>query len=63
MAGWGIESTATPKEKLKAEMADYLHGLNATGKISYSTYSELFDFSLDLLNKMYDLAKSEKEQK
>ena len=54
MAGWGIESTATPKEKLKAEMADYLHGLNATGEISYSTYSELFDFSLDLLNKMYD---------
>lgn len=59
MGSWGIANTATPKEKIKSEMADYLNGLNSVGKIDYSTYSEMFDFSMDLLDKMYALAKSE----
>ncbi|WP_268884637.1 MULTISPECIES: hypothetical protein [Bacillus amyloliquefaciens group] len=32
---WGISSDATNKEKLKAEMADYLNGLNSAGEISW----------------------------
>ncbi|MDR4182348.1 hypothetical protein [Bacillus subtilis] len=57
---WGISSGATSKEKLKAKMADYLNGLNSTGAISYSVYSEIFDVSMNLLDKMYDLGKFEK---
>ncbi len=56
MGGWGISENATPKEKLKSEMADYLHGLNSVGKIDYSVYCGAFDFSMELLDKMYDLA-------
>ncbi|APQ78862.1 MULTISPECIES: hypothetical protein [Clostridium] len=59
MGNWGISETAAPKEKIKSEMADFLNGLNSVGEISYSTYSEIFDFSMDLLDRMYDLAKSE----
>ncbi len=40
-------------------MADFLNGLNSVGKISYSTYSQIFDFSMDLLDRIYDLTKSE----
>ncbi|HHW79628.1 MAG TPA: hypothetical protein GX742_02365 [Acholeplasmataceae bacterium] len=57
MGTWGIKNTATSKEKFKSEMADYLNGLNSTGEISYNTYSELFDFSMGLLDNMYDLAR------
>ena len=56
---WGISESATPKEKLKAEMADFLSGLNSTAVIDYSTYSEIFDFSMGLLDKMHELGKSE----
>lgn len=56
---WGISENATPKEKLKSEMADYLNGLNSTGVIDYTTYSEAFDFSMELLDKMYELGKKE----
>ncbi|KEI84150.1 hypothetical protein EJM73_06385 [Clostridium botulinum] len=59
MGNWGISETATPKEKIKSEMADFLNGLNSVGEISYSTYNEIFDFSMDLLDRIYDLAKSE----
>ncbi|KXZ22440.1 hypothetical protein P4T89_12450 [Bacillus nakamurai] len=57
---WGISPKATNKEKLKAEMADYLNGLNSTGAIGYEVYSESFDVSMKLLDKMYELGKSEK---
>lgn len=53
--GWGISDNATPKEKIKAEMADYLKGLNSVGKLSYSDYSKAFDFSMNLLDEMYKL--------
>lgn len=58
--GWGVSPDATNKEKLKAEMADFLSGLNATGEISYEIYKESFDFSMKLLDKMYDLGNLEK---
>jgi len=63
MGNWGIAKTATPKEKLKSEMADFLNGLNSVGEISYSTYCSIFDFSMNLLDKMYDLENSEEEEK
>ena len=52
---WGISENASEKEKKKAEMADFLNGLNATGDISYQTYREMFDFSMNLLDDMYEL--------
>lgn len=58
--GWGISPEAEPKEKLKAEMGDYLNGLNSTGDLDYDTYSELFDFSMELLDKMHRLGSKEK---
>lgn len=57
MGNWGISKNAPENEKLKSEMADYLSGLNSVGEISYSTYSELYDFSMGLLDKMYELGK------
>lgn len=57
--GWGISPNAEPKEKIKAEMNDFLQGLNSCGNISYSTYSEIFDFSMNILDKMYELGKIE----
>lgn len=57
--GWGISPNADERVKIKSEMADYLKGLNSVGKIDYETLSEAFDFSLELLDKMYDLGKKE----
>lgn len=56
---WGISEKASEKEKIKSEMADYLNGLNCVCKITYDVYSEAFDFTHDLLDKMYELGKSE----
>lgn len=42
-------------------MSDYLQGLNSTGEIDYDTYLGLFDFSLVLLDKMYDLGRTEEK--
>ena len=55
MAEWGISENATKKERIKSEMADYLKGLNSCGEISYKVYSELFDFSMDLLEEMHEI--------
>lgn len=46
------------KKKIKAEMADFLNGLNCCGEISYISYCEIFDFSMELLDKMYELGKT-----
>lgn len=59
MGNWGISENATEKEKLKSKMADFLNGLNCCGDISISTYDEIFDFSMELLDSMYELGKSE----
>ncbi|MDF2879615.1 MAG: hypothetical protein K0R54_172 [Clostridiaceae bacterium] len=63
MGLWGISDKASPKEKLKNELADYLHGMNSCGKIAYSVYSEIFDVGMDLLDKMYELGKEENNDK
>lgn len=51
---WGISENASEKEKLKAEVNDYLHGLNAVGKIDWLAYSELYDVCMPILEKCYD---------
>jgi hypothetical protein len=63
MGNWGIAKTATPKEKLKSEFADYINGLNSVGEINYSTYCELFDYTFQLMDRIYNLGKSESENK
>lgn len=59
MPHWGIAKTAPEKEKIKAELADELQGLNAVGDISYVTYCSLFDFCMPLLDRMYELGQKE----
>jgi len=59
MANWGVLGTAPEIENIKAEMADYLHGLNSGAEIDYSIYSQLFDFSMTLIQKAYELGKKE----
>lgn len=60
---WGISENASEFEKLRAESADYLNGLNSCGKIAYGDYSEAFDFYWDLLEKAYELGKRENSGK
>ena len=62
MSGWGISPSASEKEKIKAEWADELGGKNSVGRITYDIYSELFDVGMDLLDKMYELGKSDGEK-
>ena len=61
MSGWGIAETAPEIEKIKAESADYLHGLNSCGEISWEVYDYAFDFYVGLIQKAYELGKSEAE--
>ena len=58
---WGISENASEKEKLKAEVNDYFHGLNATGKIDYISYSKLYDVCMPILEECYDRMKDESE--
>ena len=51
---WGISENASEKEKLKAEVNDYFHGLNSVGKIDYKAYSELYDVCMPILEECYD---------
>lgn len=62
MGSWGISENAPEKEKLKAKMADFLNGLNSVGEITYSSYVEIFDFSMDLFDEMYELGKTENKK-
>lgn len=59
MCSWGIAPTAPEIEKIKAESADYLNGLNSCGLVDYESYSEAFDFYNDLLDRAYELGKEE----
>lgn len=59
MSGWGIADTAPKIEKIKAESADYLHGLDSCGIISWSTYSDMFDFYEYLIEKAYAQGKED----
>ena len=56
---WGIADTASEIEKIKAESADYLNGLNSCGVIDYGAYSYAFDCYADLIDKAYSLGKLE----
>jgi len=61
---WGIAETAPEIEKIKAESADYLNGLNSCGEIDYYAYSYAFDFYAELLDKAYEQGKKDaKEEK
>lgn len=58
---WGISSKASQKEKIKAEFNDYIHGLNSTGIIDYQTYSDLYDFTMPLFDRMYNLDRGDRK--
>ena len=53
--------SAREKEKLKAEVNGYFYGLNAAGKIDWSTYNTLYNVCMSILEKYYD--RMEKERK
>lgn len=57
---WGISENASEKEKLKAEVNDYLHGLNAVGMIDYIAYSKLYDVCMPILEECYDRMEKER---
>lgn len=56
---WGIAPRATENEKIKAEFADFLHGLNSCAKIDYETYSKIFDVGMSLLDRMHALCEKQ----
>lgn len=59
MGNWGISPNASEKEKIKADYADMLHGMNSVGDISYDVYSDLFDYGMEILNRMYEQGKAD----
>ena len=59
MCSWGISENASKKEKIKSEMNDFLKGENSVGNIDYKTYSDIYDKSMELLDKMYNLGKDQ----
>lgn len=59
MSNWGISPNASEKEKIKADYADILHGMNSTGAIPYDVYSDLFDDGMELLDRMYEQGKAD----
>lgn len=58
---WGISENASEKEKLKAEVNDYFHGLNAVGEIDYRAYCELYDVCMPILEKCYSRMEEERK--
>ena len=60
---WGISPKASEKEKIKSEFNDYIKGLNSTGIIDYQTYSDLYDFTMPLFDRMYNLDRKESSPK
>lgn len=61
MGGWGISENASEKEKLKAEVNDYFHGLNAVAMIDWIAYSKLYDVCMPILEECYDRMHAESE--
>lgn len=59
MSNWGVSKKASKKEEIKAEMSDFLGGMNSCGELSYRKYSEIWDFAMPLFDKMYELGKEE----
>lgn len=60
---WGISDTASEKEKIKAEFNDFIQGLNSTCEIDYKTYSQLYDFTMPLFDRMYEIGKNDSKHK
>jgi hypothetical protein len=58
---WGISENASEMEKLKAEVNDYFHGLNAVGEIDYKAYCELYDVCMPILEKCYSRMEEERK--
>lgn len=56
---WGIAGTASEKEKIKADFADFLGGLNSCCEIDYNAYSQIFDYAMELFDKMYEQGKKD----
>ena len=56
---WDVSSNASAKEKLKAEYADHIAGMNSCGVIDYYAYCKLFDLGMDILDRMYELGHKE----
>ncbi len=63
MSGWGISETAPVIEKIKAESADYLKGLNSCGEITWSVYDKAFDFYMELISRAYEQGKNDAQPK
>lgn len=61
MSCWGIAETAPVIEKIKAESADYLNGLNSCGEITWSVYDKAFDFYMELISRAYEQGKKDAE--
>ena len=59
MSNWGISPHASKKEKIKADYADILHGMDSVGAITYDVYSDLFDDGMELLDRMYEQGKAD----
>lgn len=50
---WGINENASEKEKLKADINDFFHGLNSTCVIDYEAYSQIYDAVMPIIDDMY----------
>ena len=51
---WGIAPTASEIGKIRAESSDMLNGLESCGDLEWSTYSDLWDFYYEFLDKAYE---------
>ena len=51
---WGISENASEKEKLKAEINDFLCGLNSTCAIDFVAYHKLYDAVMPIIDEMYE---------
>lgn len=58
--GWDILKIVQPRLKIKSEMAEFVKGLKSNGKIDDDTFEELFDFTLESLDRMYEVGKKSK---
>jgi len=52
---WGISEHASEINKLKADINDFLKGMNSCGEIDYNSYSQIFDLMEVAINKAYNL--------
>ena len=56
---WGISPNATEKEKIFADFADFLNGLNSAGGLSYHHYSQIFDIGRKLADEEYEQGRAD----